>query len=142
MYGLLIIFKLVAHTLESLFVPVRIAVIKELGVTVMGAVNTLSMFDWAPVLFSTCHYLLNVGQDSVAIAAIDAVEFFNQVEVGKLMPIDDEVVPTAYPRDTIGAEADVLIGSYRQINNQYWKDHSIDDRRSEYIQWSGMAQVA
>ena len=61
-----------------------------------------------PVLLGTRSDLARVRQQTVGITAIDTVELLHRVQVGQVLPVDDDELATANPRNSIQPEADRL----------------------------------
>ena len=55
--------------------------------------------------------------------------------------IEDEVVAAAHAGDAVEWEADELVERYRDIGEQQWKEHRVDDRRSDDVAQAGAQQV-
>ncbi|OOZ41539.1 hypothetical protein BOW53_03245 [Solemya pervernicosa gill symbiont] len=64
------------------------------------------MLDRAPVLFNPRGNLANIGDQSVEVAAVDAVESFNDVEIAQVVTVDDDIVASPNPGYTVEREAD------------------------------------
>ena len=58
----------------------------------MGAANLRGVADGAPILLRPPKDLPRVGENTVPIAAIDAVELFDGVQIAQPMTIKDDVI--------------------------------------------------
>jgi len=80
---------------------------KEAGITAMGRFDAAGMFDRAPVLLGTCCYLPEIAGQAIFIRVVDTVVFSNQIQVRQILPVEHEVVHSAYLNITKGRLPDV-----------------------------------
>jgi hypothetical protein len=66
---------------------------------VMRIGGPAGMLDRAPELFRAPGDLARIGDQPVGIAAIDAVQLLDPVQIGEMLPVDDDVVAPAHKRD-------------------------------------------
>ena len=71
-------------------IRIRIAVFTKLGIMSVGALHLVSVFDGAPMPLGPGGDFARIGEQAVAIAAIDAidaVQLLKPVQVGKVTAI-------------------------------------------------------
>jgi len=120
---------------SPVFKPIHITVFYELIVFVVGNVNVVGIFEGAPKIFSAGGNLSGVGDDAIAITAIQTIEFLRHVQIRQFMTVGDHI---RTPRDqfkAINAKADVLIDGEKHIQKQQRHDHGIDQRCGKIHQW-------
>ena len=66
---------------------IRIPIFKKLGIMPVGALHLGRMFDLAPMTLGSGGDFAGVGEQSVAVATIDAVQFFKPVQIAKVSAI-------------------------------------------------------
>lgn len=73
------------------------------------------MLDRAPVLFRSSRNLARMGEETIAIRAVDAVDALHQIQVPEPTAVKDKVVRTHDLRDG-NREANGLINGQEEIN--------------------------
>src|SRR5476649_199439 len=104
--------------LDLIAVGLGIAIIDEAAIAVMGAWNRKRMLDRTEELLSAARHFAHIGDDAVAVAAIDAVQLLDQVQIAQAMPVDDDIVGPAHLGDAIDREADALIERREQVDQR------------------------
>ena len=92
-------------------------------------VDPLRVPDRAPVLLGPRGNLANGGQHAVRVAAIHAIQLFDRIQVGEVLPIDHDVVRTWDPRDPVQRKTEPLVEADPQIDEPDRHDERIDERR-------------
>jgi len=91
------------------------------------------MFDWAEVLLGSCNHLTDVGDHAIAICTVSAVKFFNKIQIVELLPIVDDVITAANFFDAVNRKAGQLKKGDKEIRDQQWNNHGVNDRASEQV---------
>ena len=100
------------------------------------------MFDGTPILLSARGDFPGVADDSVAVGAIGAIQLLERIEVGKVMPVEDQIIASPHLGDAIGTEAGRLVEDQKEIEQDKRYDQSIDKRCREYDERVGVADIA
>jgi hypothetical protein len=118
------------------FAPITmgVTVVDEEVVPVVRGRDGAGMLDWAPILLGASRDVLDERERAVGVSAEDAVYFFDPIQIGELVPIDDEVRTTRHPRDAVDRKAYPLIDEHPEIQQGERNDHGIDDRRRNQAQ--------
>jgi hypothetical protein len=90
-----------------------------------------SVLDRAPILFGARRDFAQVGGDAVAVRAVEAVELLDQVEVGQVLAVEDDVVGALHPGDAVDREADPLVQGDEQVHQQEGNPAGVDHRCGE-----------
>ncbi|MDP5347680.1 MAG: hypothetical protein NWQ32_04730 [Paracoccaceae bacterium] len=90
------------------------------------------MFDRAPIGLGPARDLLHIANQPVAIAAIDAVEFLQRVQIGQMMPVDADEIGAAHGLDAVDRKADPLVYGDHQVQSHAGDDQAVDQRRAEH----------
>ncbi len=97
----------------------------------MGLARFFRMGNGAETLFSAGRDLLRVGDESVQVAAVEAVHLLDQIEITESMTVEDDIVASSHFGDLVDRKADSLIESDENIQNDGRDDDAVDDRRDE-----------
>ena len=85
--------------LQPFPVFVRIAVVRERAVARVSPNHAPGVLDRTPILLGAPGDLANVGNQSVGIRAVGAVELFERVQVGNVMAIEYQIIsPSGFHR--------------------------------------------
>jgi|BarGraIncu00222A_1022003.scaffolds.fasta_scaffold102693_1 hypothetical protein len=90
------------------------------------AQDLAGILDRAEVLFCPRQYLGHVAHEPVAIFAVGAVKLFDEVEIGEVAPVEDEVVGPAHLRDAIDGKAGPLVEADAGIEHEQRQNHAVD----------------
>jgi hypothetical protein len=100
------------------------------------------MFDRTPIGFCSRCDLLDIGDQAVSIRTIDAVEFFDCVQISQPVTIEDDVVAALDPWDAVDPEADRLVQGHRKIQKREGNDHRVDEGRRQDRQEACIHELA
>jgi len=81
------------------------------------------VLDGTPVLLRSHDDLSNVCDQAIHVATVDAVEFFDAVQVRQLMPVDRDKPLPLHLWNSVEREANELIEGDGQIEEQEWNCH-------------------
>ena len=70
------------------------------------------MFYWTPVLLGSASYLAYILNHAINVTAVNAIKFFNRIQVGQVMAVDQHEIITFYQGNAINAKTDLLIYGY------------------------------
>src|SRR5450759_5746402 len=91
----------VAEPLEPQLVVLRIAVLEEARVPIVGGNDPAGVFDGATVLLAARRDLPEVRGKAVGVSALAAVQLLERVEVGEVLAVEDHVVGAPRLRDPV-----------------------------------------
>ena len=74
------------------------------------------MFYRAPVLLRSSPYFLNPANQAVKVTTVNTVQLFDPVEVSEAVVVDDDIVATFHPGDTVNSEAAGMIDGNHEIH--------------------------
>ena len=86
------------------------------------------VLNWAPVLLGSAGDFARIGKNAVAVTAVNAVNFFDRIEISKMVTVDCNVKASFDARNTVGPETDVLVDCYAQVEQSDRGDHTVDER--------------
>lgn len=98
----------------------------------MCVFNPVRMADWTPVLLTTGKDLACIGENSVCITTVAAVNFLDGIQIDQFMTIIDKVIAPLHAGYAVGAKTDLLIEGKCQVNHNQWHNHAVYDRRGQY----------
>ncbi|GEM_PF-6957858 len=81
-----------AQGIQPFTVGLWVAVVRIRAHPCMGVTNASCMFDRAPELFGTGCDFPRIGDDAVGITAEHAIEFFDNIQVGEVLAVNDNKV--------------------------------------------------
>ncbi len=126
--------------MQLMAITLRVAVIQVRKIAVMRIKYAFGMLDWAPVLFGAARDLACVSDETVRIAAIEAVHGLDPVEIGEPMVIEDDVIAMPYARDAVYAKANMLVKRHPEIQQRQGQKERINDRGHEHMRERRLAQ--
>jgi hypothetical protein len=135
------ILEVVAHFIDSIAIGVSIAVRKKIGVPVMDVLDSSRVLDRTPVLFRASCNLHGVGEHTVAIRAIQAIDALESIQVAQSLAVNRDVVPSARFRYAVDGKANGLIDGNEQVQQYKWNENSVDKWRGKNREKSGMQDV-
>ena len=102
------------------FCPVifGIPIIKEFLIAAVQSTDASGVLDRAPILLRACGNFLDVGDQSVKVTAIAAVEFFNKIQIIQILRIEYDIVFALDFRDAVNRKAGGLINRDDQVHEQ------------------------
>jgi hypothetical protein len=106
----------------------------------VGAKYFSGVLDGAPVLLCAGDDLPRIGNNSVAVTTVEAIEFFDAIQIGQLMPVHNYISISLYSPYPVQAKTDVLIDSDRQIEKGQGNDHGVNKRGGQDIPKGGAFQ--
>ena len=104
--------------------------------------NATRVLDGAPVLLGTGGDFSDVGDETVSVGAIVAIEAFEEVEVTEFAAVEEDVGIARDFRDAVDRKRKRLIDGDEKIEQQKRDDAGVDERRGERDEKSGLADVA
>ena len=93
-----------------------VAIIQKMLITAVHGFEPEGMFDGTPMLLGACRDFLDVGNRSVDIAAVSAVQSFDGVEITKVAAIQNDVITPLDFGNTISWKTKELIGARPKIH--------------------------
>lgn len=106
-----------------------IAIIRKFRIVAMHRSHPLCVFDRAPMLFGASGDFRRVGQQSIAISTINAVQLFQSVEVGQVLAVEGDVIIAPDLLNSVDRKANGLVEAYEYVQQNKRHDHRIDHRR-------------
>ena len=141
-FGSFQILKGVAHLVHFFPVAFGIAIFQELAVAAVKTAGSSRVFDRTPVLFRSAGDLTDVGDQSVEVSAVHAVQLFNGVEVAEGIPVDDNVAAAFDLGDLVDGKADGLEQGDEGIHEQGWNQAAPDKGNGQDILDFRLFQIA
>jgi hypothetical protein len=89
------------------------------------------MLDWTPILFGASRDLRRVSENTVGISAIQAVQFFNRIQVRQAVPIKQNKVRSPDFRNAVNWKAGRLVDGEDQVEKNDREQTEPDDRRGQ-----------
>ena len=130
------------HLLYLSSVALSITIFQEFAVAAMKAIGSSGVFDRAPILFRSPCYFMDIGDESVEISAVRAVQFFNTVEVTEGVTVDDNVAAAFDLGDLVDGKADRLKQGNGTIQEQGWGQACPDKRDGQDVEDIRILQIA
>ncbi len=134
-------FKFLPQPFQTLDVAFRITVFKEAGVAIMGCADAAGMLYRAPVLLGTGGDLSGERRQSVAVGTVKTVEFFYNVEVRQVFPIEHQIFRALDLGNPVEGKADCLIAAKKNIQHDERNETGIDDRSGQDICQPGFEKI-
>ena len=100
------------------------------------------MLDRTPILLSAGTDFPDVGNKSVGVGTVEAVEFLNDVQVGELLAVVHQIVGALHLGNSIHGEAGRLVEGYEQIQEEKGYETGIDDRGGQDIEGMRAKDIA
>ena len=97
----------------------------------MRRLDPAGMLDRAPVLLGPGGDLAGIGGNTVSVGTIETVEFLDQVEVGQVLAVENDVVGPTHLRNAIDRETDALIDGHEEVHQDEGNPAGVDHRRRE-----------
>jgi len=110
-----------------------VQIVHEVLILRVRTINALRVFDWAPVALGATADLPGILDEVVVIAAVDAVDLLEPVEVGQHLAIVDEILTRPDERDTINPKADLVIDLQTNMEKSHRYEHPVDERHTEEV---------
>src|ERR1043166_3323440 len=101
--------SVISALLHAFPVALGIAVILERGVARVSANHAPGMLDWTPMLLRAPHDLANIGDQSIGVGAVRAVEFFERVQISKMVAIKYQIIVAAHLWNSVNGKTHGLI---------------------------------
>ena len=111
------IVKIAANAFNLVSISFCIAIVDEITVAAMQFFYAPGMFDRAPELLGSSRDFLDIGDQTVEVAAIGAVYFFNQIQIVEILMIEDDVIPAFDFWNTVSRKARCLIEADASVKN-------------------------
>ena len=99
----------------------------------MASENVLRVFDWAPILLSLGSNLCCVGEDTVCVSAVGAIEFLESVEVWDKVTVNDDECRASDSRHSVETKTDGLVQRERQVQKSNGNHHRVDERSGKNV---------
>ena len=93
----------------------RLTIRQKAAALLMGPEYFAAMFDGAPVLFGAGCYFSCIGNYAICVTAKDAIEFFDEIQVGQVVAIDYDIFGSRNPRHPIKPKTNGLVNSDKCI---------------------------
>src|SRR5690606_11730276 len=84
-------------------------------------------------------YLLNIGKQTVGIAAVLAVDLFDRVQICESMAIQRKIRPAGHGGDTVHRKAYPLVDRDPRIQQEQRHDQRIDDGSDQQVAQRGLS---
>ena len=130
------ILELLANPLEIPNIPLAVPEVQEVLIPFVGTLHTAEMLDRAPVLLGAGGDLDHIGQDSVRIGAVLAVDLLNQIQIREMVSVKGQIFGASDPGDPVDRKADPLVGRTDQIQQGDRDQTRVDDRDRQQNQES------
>ena len=130
-----------AHLVQFVAVPFCITVFQELAVATVETARPSRVFDRAPVLFCSSCYFMDIGEQSVEVSAVYAVELFDGVEVAEGVSVDDDIIATFDLGNLVDGKADSLEERDQEIQAQDGKEAGPDKGDGKNVEEFRVLQV-
>lgn len=98
-------------------------------VPVMGVLNPPRVLDGAPVLLRSPGDFHGVGEYTVPVRAVQAVESLESVQVSQFVAVNRNVIPAARFGDAVDGKANGLIYGNEEIKQYERNNNTIDEGR-------------
>ena len=108
----------------------------------MGIPDAPGMLDRAPILLGAGADFPYIGNEPVGVRTVKTVEFFDDVQVGKLFAVVHQIVGAAHLGNAVYREAGRLVEGYEQIEEEKGYETGIDDRGGQDIEGMRAKDVA
>ena len=92
------------------------------------------MLYWAPILLCPGGYFLDIGNQTVGIAAVLAVDFLDRIQISEPMAVHRKIRPARNGGDTVNRKAHPLINGDPGIQQEQRHDQRIDDRSGQQVE--------
>jgi hypothetical protein len=126
--------KLLPQPLQPLAEALGVPEFKELRITTMGGLDPAGMLDRAPVLLGARRDLSGEGGDPVSVGTVETVEFLDDVQIGEVLAVEDEVIRPSGFGDAVDGKADDLIDGEEEIQEEERDEPRIDERSGNYVE--------
>src|ERR1700722_396016 len=122
------VLEIVAHLIDSLAIGSGVAIRKEMGVAIMGRLNSARVLDGAPVLLGSTRDFHHVCQQPVRIGAVQAIEAFNCVQIPQSVPVNRQIITASRLWYSVHREADGLVRRNEEIQQRKRNDQHVNER--------------
>src|SRR5579863_8584515 len=113
-----------------------------MSVAIMDVLNSPRMFDGAPVLLGTPCNFHDVGEQTVRIGAVHAIQTLEGVQVPQFVAVNRQVIPAPRFGYAVNGKAHGLIRGNEQIQQRERNNASVDKRRRENREESRMQDIS
>jgi hypothetical protein len=118
-----------------------VTILQELTETTVKITGSSRVFDRTPELFRPPRDLPNVGDEPVKIAAVQAVELLNTVEIAQGVPVKDDIAASFDLGDLVDGKADGLEQGDKGIHEQGRKQAAPDKGDGENVEELRLPQI-
>ena len=108
-----------------------VAVIEEILVAAVHSFHSERVFDWTPILLSAGRDLRHKSENAIGIGAIQAVHFFNEIQISQAVPIEQNEIRSADFWNAVNWKTDHLINGDDQVEKNDRERTEPDDRRGQ-----------
>src|SRR5688572_1230905 len=127
---------------QPVSIGARRSVRSEGGVTIVGASQTATVLDRAPVLFGPRRYLPYVGEETVGVAAEQAIDLFDAVQVRQPVAINRKIIAPPHRPQAPRAKTDRLIQRDPEIEQRERNEQRVNHRRRQQRRDTAAPNVA
>lgn len=100
------------------------------------------VFYGTPVGFGTPGNLADIAQKTIGISAIDTVQLFKSIKIGKMMTVKGDMIrPLDFP-DPVNGKAEKLIDRGEDIQQNQRNEQGIDNRRKHKSKDTAFIEIA
>jgi hypothetical protein len=115
----------------------------------MRSDHAACLLDRTPVLFGTRGHFPHIGDDTVCIGTIGAVQLLHRIQVSEALAIEHQIVPAPDLRDAVHPETNGLVKRHPKVQDHKGHDQGIDHRRrhhdpepcAQQVGYQGLAQL-
>ncbi|MMZ65971.1 hypothetical protein D1872_284190 [compost metagenome] len=95
--------------------------------------DLFGMLNRAPELLRTCCHFTRISHQTIEVTTVDAVEFFNPVEISQILAVEHNIVTSPHQRNLVDPKVDMHVECDKKVENDTRNKHRVDDRRSQDI---------
>ena len=105
----------------------RVAIIHKFAMQPVRISSEAGVLDRAPILLGSRRNFTDIGNQPVAIAAIDAIQLLYRVQIGQQVAVKHDVVRAFHLGNAVDRKADGLKNRDKQIQKDERHDQGIDE---------------
>jgi len=114
--------KLDAQFPLTLVVPFGVTDLAKHACSAMATFRHFCVFDWAPVLLGAGSDFAGERQHAVAVATLNTVHFFDDIQVSQSLPVVEDVFAATHLRDAVHGKVRELVDRHKQVQHRNRKD--------------------
>ena len=86
-----------------------ITIFEEVVITTMGGLDSPDMLNRTPVLLGTGGNFPSIGGETISVSAVEAVELFNNVQIGEILAIKEQILGALHLGNTVDWKTGTLV---------------------------------